>query len=64
MGLWSKNGHRLWDSIAWLAFAAGGLVDRRILLPHSEEERHLHDHAFLHSVHQSTNTVINTIMQE
>lgn len=64
MGSWSKNGHRLWDSIAWLAFEAGGVVDRRILLLHSEEKRHLHNHAFLRSRHQVPNTKIDVTAQE
>ena len=45
-------------------FEAGGLVDRRILLPHSEEERHLHDHAFLRSRHHVPKAEIDLIVQE
>lgn len=52
MELLSKNGHRVCASVAWLAFGEGSLEDRRILIGHTEEDRYLHDHAFLHNLHQ------------
>lgn len=63
MGLWSKSGHRSCDSIAWLAFEEGDLVDRQILLCHSEVERHLHEHEFLHGRHPIPNTEIDMVVQ-
>ena len=39
MESWFRNGHRLYDSIAYLALEEGGSDNRRMLLCHSKEDR-------------------------